>query len=283
MELPTIELHSQTESLLNTLQETSANYDGLIIVFSDKQSLVELVPSVKHHFALDATFGESVQLLLPQDAIPHQRVLIAPTGSLHNDFDDARRFKDAAYAAGIQALKVGITRPLVCFADAPTDALSHWTFDDQVSDYKHYLEVTMLGLLESTFEPVDVRQHFAKVQKPLKVMEKVGFIIEGLTEEQQNTLIKVVSAVEAGRRISKDIGNPDPEIMSPINIAKYIQEQFANDSNLKITVIEDIEEIKKEYPLAHAVTRASLAVERHHPRFVHFEYVSPDQSKVKEK
>lgn len=283
MNLPAIDLFPQNETLLNTLQEKSNDYDGLIVIFSDKQSLVELIPSVKHHLALDATFGESVQLLLPQDGIPHQRVLIAPTGSLHNDFDDARRFKDAAYAAGIQALKVGITRPLVCFADGPSEALSHWTFDSEVSDYKYYLEVTMLGLLESTFEPIDVRQHFAKTEKPLNVMTAIGFIVDGLTPDQQIELSKTVAAIETGRRVSKDIGNPDPEIMSPINVAKYIQEQFAHVENVKVTVIEDIEEIKKEYPLAHAVTRASLAVERHHPRFVHFEYVSPDQSKVKEK
>jgi leucyl aminopeptidase len=48
--------------------------------------------------------------------------------------------------------------------------------------------------------------------------------------------------------------------MSPINVTKYIQEvAFKGVDNIKISVIEDIEAIKKEYPLAHAVTRASLA------------------------
>jgi leucyl aminopeptidase len=48
--------------------------------------------------------------------------------------------------------------------------------------------------------------------------------------------------------------------MSPINVAKYIQEvAFKGVDNIKINVIEDIDIIKKEYPLAHAVTRASLA------------------------
>lgn len=100
-------------------------------------------------------------------------------------------------------------------------------------------------------------------------------------------------------------------MMSPENIVRYIQEHFQEDSScIQIKVIENIETIKKEYPLAHAVTRASLAgipfpfsffffsfiviydifnlfffvsVPRHHPRFVTFEYKSPDQSKVKEK
>jgi leucyl aminopeptidase len=47
--------------------------------------------------------------------------------------------------------------------------------------------------------------------------------------------------------------------MSPENIAKYIRKQFQDSTNIDIKVIDDIETIKKEYPLAHAVTRASLA------------------------
>lgn len=56
-----------------------------------------------------------------------------------------------------------------------------------------------------------------------------------------------------------DIGSPDPEIMSPENIVKFIKEQFKDSSSISIKVIDDVDTIKKEYPLAHAVTRASLA------------------------
>lgn len=56
-----------------------------------------------------------------------------------------------------------------------------------------------------------------------------------------------------------DIGSPDPERMSPINVVKYLNDVFGNDSRIKMTVIDDVDTIKKEYPLAHAVTRASLA------------------------
>ncbi|GAN08030.1 conserved hypothetical protein [Mucor ambiguus] len=280
MELPKLELVSHNNRLVETLQQQAqnSNYDGLIVIFTDKQALKNVVPSVQKHLELDASFGESLQLILPDDAQPHKRILLAPTGSLYNDFDDVRRFKDIAYSAGVQALKVGITSPLVCFADEPVAAVeSYWTFDTN-SDYDHFLGVSMLGLLESCFEPIDVRQS-ASVK--VKTFERVG-VVSSIPQDQQEDLIKLVSAVEAGRRVCKDIGNPDPEIMSPINIAKYIQEQFKGVENVKISVIDDIEYIKKNYPLAHAVTRASLAVERHHPRFVKFDYVSPDQSKVKE-
>lgn len=69
-----------------------------------------------------------------------------------------------------------------------------------------------------------------------------------------------------------DIGSPDPERMSPINITKYVEEvAFKGVENVKISVIDDLEVIKKEYPLAHAVTRASLAGMYSQPRLIsHF-------------
>lgn len=279
MELPKLELVSPKTSLLETLKVESEKYDGLVVIFTDKQALVELLPSVKRHMDLDATFGSSIRLYLPESGEPSERILIAPTGSLLNDFDDVRRFKDVAYSAGLQALKIGMTRPLVCFADEPTATASQWTFG-QGDDYKHYLEVTMLGFLESGFEPVDVREFYRATDKTITTFSDIGFVSS--SDVDATRLINNVAAIEAGRRMSKDIGNPDPEIMSPINVAKYVVEQFKDIENVKVTVIDDVDEILKNYPLAHAVTRAALPVARHHPRFVHFEYVSADQSKVKE-
>lgn len=284
MELPKLNLISSNNNLVETLESKASNYDGLIVFFTEKEALYKVIPCTKAFSELDATLGESLQLVLPENGQPHKRVLIAPTGTLYNDFDDARRFKDAAYNAGLKAIKVGMKNPLVCFADEPTfersDA-SFWTFGEDVPEYKHFIEVTLLGLLEASFEPVDVRRHAERTQKPIKTLESIDIVANNIKEQEQ--LIQYVSAMEAGRRLTKDIGNPDPEIMSPINITKYVEEQFASIDNVKVTVISDIEEIKKNYPLAHAVTRASLAVERHHPRVIHFEYISPDQSKVKEK
>lgn len=49
-------------------------------------------------------------------------------------------------------------------------------------------------------------------------------------------------------------------MMSPENIVKYIHEHFKEDTScIQIKVIDDVDTIRKEYPLAHAVTRASLA------------------------
>lgn len=93
MDLPKIELISENNNIVETLKEQTANYDGLVVIFTDKQALVKVVPSAQKYIDLDASFGESVQMIIPDNAEPAKRVIIAPTGSLYNDFDDARRIK----------------------------------------------------------------------------------------------------------------------------------------------------------------------------------------------
>lgn len=185
---------------------------------------------------------------------------------------------DAAFAAGKRALKAGIRSPNVYFADVPGGADNAWT--EAGNEYKHFIEVTLLGLLDSTFEPIDAREHYARVKADVAEFEKITVFTEKsiLSQAAVSDLLKHVEAIEIGRRVSIgekklfwkamiacwrsrkiDIGSPDPERMSPANIVEYLQTAFKNDKNIKLTVIDDIAEIKKNYPLAHAVTRASLA------------------------
>ncbi|SAM05852.1 hypothetical protein [Absidia glauca] len=282
MSLPQLNVIDIKDNLASALDVNSSNYDSLVVLFADKTKLAQVVPSVKTYLELDQSFGKSMQVICPADQKPFPRILVAPLGTISSDVDDARRFKDAAFEAGKRALEAGFVKPLVCFADAPSASAAslNWTFDEQ-DDYKHYLEVTMLGFLEAAYEPVDVRDYHAKNNTAIKDFATLGFAAASI-QEDATTLIQKVQAIEEGRRVAKDIGSPDPEQMSPIQIVKYLESVFKNDKNVKMTVIDDIDIINKEYPLAHAVCRASLVVPRHHPRFVHFEYKSTDQSSVKE-
>ncbi|KAI9016329.1 hypothetical protein CLU79DRAFT_819985 [Phycomyces nitens] len=278
MALP--QLHVFNRASLTEVTDQNAFFDGVIVFYSDKQTVFDIVPCAQSMADLDATFGESIQVIIPQDAQPAKRVLLAPVGSVSNDFDDVRRFRDAAYEAGLKAIKVGMSAPLIYFADSPSQNQGDWTFSAE-QDYAYFIEVTLLGLLEASFEPIDAREHLDRTNKPIPGFKELG-LVSSLVRESADEVVQKVLAIEHGKRITKDIGSPDPERMSPINIVKYLEDQFKDSEVIKMTVIEDIEVIKKEYPLAHAVTRASLAVPRHHPRFVHFEYKSPDQSQVKE-
>lgn len=46
--------------------------------------------------------------------------------------------------------------------------------------------------------------------------------------------------------------------MCPGRIVDYLKSVFKDDTSVKMTVIDDLDAIQKAYPLAHAVTRASL-------------------------
>ena len=78
------------------------------------------------------------------------------------------------------------------------------------------------------------------------------------------------------------MGGSDPERMAPLRCAQYITHAFQAHPEIKVTVVTDPTEILNEYPLMHAVVRASLEVSRHRPAVVKLEYHSPDPKSVKE-
>ena len=47
--------------------------------------------------------------------------------------------------------------------------------------------------------------------------------------------------------------------MTPIKFAEYVAAYFKTQSNIKMTIIEDVDYMEKEYPLLHAVARCSLS------------------------
>jgi len=83
----------------------------------------------------------------------------------------------------------------------------------------------------------------------------------------------LVTAMEAGRVLARDLGGADPERMSPPNFAEFVQAAFAGLPQVKVTVQNDPEYLAKEYPLLHAVARASLPVKRHDPQVIRIEYI----------
>lgn len=94
MELPQVEFISKVQDgLLSTLESNQSNYDGLVVIFTEKKALADLLPVAQKYMDLDSTFGDSVQLLVTHDGKPAERIVVSPTGTIYNDFDDVRRFK----------------------------------------------------------------------------------------------------------------------------------------------------------------------------------------------
>lgn len=109
---------------------------------------------------------------------------------------------DAAFAAGQRALKAGIKNPWISFADPPTGTRLGWLHQNDQDEYAHFAEVTLLGLLEAAYEPIDAREHAERVGKPLPVFEQLTLSVSS-TYLDQAILVDRVVAIETGRRVAK--------------------------------------------------------------------------------
>lgn len=90
--------------------------------------------------------------------------------------------------------------------------------------------------------------------------------------------MNLAGTLESGRRVACDIGDCDPERMAPPRVEEYVTALFSN-SNIKIKVVSDVQEIKKDFPLFEAVNRAASVVERHRGRIIFLEYNPPESIK----
>lgn len=123
------------------------------------------------------------------------------------------------------------------------------------------------------FQPLQVREH-----DPSK-FHKVEYLgVHTKNSDKTKKLIGLAQTLESGRRVACDIGDCDPERMAPPKVQEYVTQLFAN-SNIKMRVVSDEQEIKREFPLFEAVNRAASIVERHRGRIIFLEYNPPEAVK----
>ncbi|KAJ3022777.1 hypothetical protein HKX48_005253 [Thoreauomyces humboldtii] len=264
-------------------------YDGLLVIFSaigsittQSNALRSLAPAVLALTKADASAATTVAFLAHGDA-PGSRVVLSPTGNLRGDVDDVRRFTDAARSGLRRIRSSGSKRPLVILPDTPvtaTPGVSSATTARLQRDYSKFLEVTLLGLLAEAYVPLQAREHSASQKIAEEPFEEIGIAVDG-SDELAEQAVRFANAVDEGRRLAKDVGGSDPERMTPLRAAEYIEASFKG-TDVTVSIERDVAVLKKEYPFLHAVARASLAVPRHFPAVVRLEYHAPDQSEVKE-
>jgi len=187
-----------------------------------------------------------------QDA-PGHRFVYSPTGPINRDYDDVRSFSTAARAGIRRLIDAGSVKPLVYF---PNEKLE--------TPFLKYVQVSLLGILQELYEPLQTRE-FKTVEEYV-----VGFHIDGYGDVQH--IENDVNAMEAGRFLARDLGDSDPERMTPRRFAEHVVKSFEGRGNVKVSVKTDIEELKREYPLLMSVSRASMLVERHWPCVVRLEF-----------
>lgn len=105
----------------NTLFESDA--DAIVVVTHDIQNLgsAELDEVAAPFLAVDARIAQKASLLV-SDKVPGKRLVIAPTGPIDRDYDDVRRYFEAAKAGILEAKAAGAVKPVLAVVNVPADA-----------------------------------------------------------------------------------------------------------------------------------------------------------------
>ncbi len=256
MSLPTIIPVTDLESALNA---SESPYDGVILVTGDLSA--SLHPAMDATIAaarlLDAQFGEAASLVAAAD-LPGKRLIVRVAGPLDRDWDDVRRFRDAAQTAMGRARDAGMQAPLLVLGGVPKGAA-----------FEHADVVTLKAGLGALWQPLEAREAHGE---DIETVKTVGYASPG----NVGAAVKLAEAMEAGRRLARDLGGTEPERMAPPRFAQALKAAFEN-TDVKIHVVRDRHRLLKEYPLLMSVARASLQVERHLPRVVQLEYCGPGE------
>lgn len=232
------------------------NFDGIVLVTQNHESLPSHLESLKaplqDYSAVDGGLGEEV-VVIKVPGLPGNRLVFASTGPVNRDYDDVRRFSDAAVNGIKRALKAGMQRPLlVC----PPHA-----------NYRNCTLVAALGALHALYMPLEVRESNVK-NSEYKVCVLGLWAAE---EAQGEKLVELANALESGRLAYRDIGGSDPERMAAPRVADYVQELFKN-SPVQVEVVSDLKILEKEYPCLAAVNRCANTVPRHQARVIKLQY-----------
>ncbi len=233
--------------------EPTSDFDAVLVIgrWGESRLPATIQEAIERIRRVHAAINDRVGLHVAPE-LAGGRLVLAPTGALDHDYDDVRSFAEAAAEATLLARDAGSRRPLLLVTGVPSDPR-----------FAQAREVALLGAAAALWQPLEARER-GLVPDP-ECITALGF-------EGDPALAQRLQAIEAGRRLARDLGGTEPERMAPPRFADECARAFTG-LPVTVEVIDDLDRIQKEYPLLFAVGRASLAVERHHPRVVRLEYV----------
>uniref|UniRef100_U5EVA5 Putative leucyl aminopeptidase n=1 Tax=Corethrella appendiculata TaxID=1370023 RepID=U5EVA5_9DIPT len=231
-------------------------FDTICVVDGDQVPSL-LSSAFKTTKAFDEAFESEVSCFKCTDL--NCRVIYSPIGQL-SDFDDVRRYNQAAAKLICRTIKAGAKSPILVL---PSN-----------DKFENADLVTLLGVCENLYVPIQLREDVPTKKQRFSML---GVYSEN--EKHLTGLLELVKKLEAGRFISRDIGGGDPEYMAPPKVADYIQLVFGKSSVIKTEIISDPVIFEKEYPLFQAVNRAAGSVKRHQGRIIFLEYKPPAPAK----
>lgn len=225
-------------------------WDAVVVIATSlaeiKQDEVSLLAA--HARQIDMRVGKSATLLFAP-GLAGGRLIISPVADSGNEYSDVRIFAKAAREGIAIAKAAGATKPLLVVPSV-TD-----------KRFANAEQVAALACGQELWQPLEARE--AKSLPP-------SLTAIGLLNTATHSLL--LNAAESGRVLARDLCGTEPERMSAIGFAQYCVDAFA-DSGLAVSVIDQAEQLKAQYPLLSAVGRSSFDVARHHPRVVKLEYI----------
>ena len=264
---------------------TAAGDSPAVVVYHNISSLGTDVPAVNNawylrHLTILNRGASVAAATAPLIDTPTGRFAVAaPTGPLTREYDDVRRYAEAASSGMKALLSHGVLRAnstVAVVLQSPPSAIMDERYDE-------YAIVSALGVLAELhvlpeiYEAADRPSAAAHIAS-LSAVTCVQFVLSpGALKALRPNAAAAVIAMEEGRRIARDVGGSDPERMSPIRAAEAIASYFAREHKdcVNVEVESDPKLLAERYPLLAAVARASLHVPRHAPRVVHLTYTPP--------
>lgn len=237
---------------------TAPGYDGIVFV-SNKEAGSQQQPeaiqgALRRAAKIDAAIDKEGGVL--EVNLPAGRMVYSPTGPL-TDYHDVRSFGEAANKGIARALKAEFKTPLLVLN--PDDKFSHCDL------------VTILGALDALYVNIQYREDCPDKCPKVKTL---GVWSNSYTHLQET--VKLAVALEEARIVARDISDADPERMSPPKVEEYVRSVFTKESNVNISVVSDVQELQKEYPLFAAVNRGASVIDRHRGRVIYVTYEPPE-------
>jgi len=227
----------------------SDQYDCLVLVGPDPacSGVAAVTAALQPVLAVDA--AAHIKGCVASVQLPCQRLVYSPTGPLDRDYDDVRRFGDAASAGMSRALAAGAKRPMLCVAGAMRS-----------SSGQECALTGLLGALAALYTPLEMRETKGWSEK-----------VEGLGWAGDQAILQQALIIEEGRVVSRDIGGSDPERMAAPRVEEYVKEVF-QESGVKVEVEQGQDTFEREYPCLAAVNRCASTVARHDGRVLWLTY-----------
>nr|XP_029713698.1 putative aminopeptidase W07G4.4 [Aedes albopictus]XP_029713699.1 putative aminopeptidase W07G4.4 [Aedes albopictus]XP_029713700.1 putative aminopeptidase W07G4.4 [Aedes albopictus]XP_029713701.1 putative aminopeptidase W07G4.4 [Aedes albopictus]XP_029713702.1 putative aminopeptidase W07G4.4 [Aedes albopictus] len=233
------------------------NHYDTVCVIDGSQVPAELASCFAARKSIDEAF-DSETCCFKSDALDC-RVVYAPVGKL-TDFDDVRRYSEAAGKALDRAIKAGAKQPVLVVPSS--------------KDFSEADLVSVLGALAKLYVPLQLRED---VPEKRQRFVQIGFFHPD--KAKLEIIVKEAKAFEAGLFVARDIGGGDSERMAPPRVEQYVSDGVYNSKLIASSVISDHNVLVKEYPLFAAVNRAAVSVPRHQGRLIFLEYKSGSNPK----